>query len=39
MDKQKIQHYGDELYQALIDRKPVCHENLLMVFPMFKYIP
>ena len=23
MDKQKIQHYGDELYQALIDRKPV----------------
>ena len=23
MDKTKIQHYGDELYQALIDRKPV----------------
>ena len=23
MDKTKIEHYGDELYQALISRKPV----------------
>ena len=23
MDKTKIQRYGDELYQALVDRKPV----------------
>ena len=23
MDKQKIQQYGDELYQSLLDRQPV----------------